>query len=967
MPSFPRLLLASCVACVSLAPCAAAPAVPDPGMLATPGRLSDLAAAVGIDRPLPRARVLLEIIRAVYARPADPARPDPASLPSRLAHYLAGVRQLQASARAAGLSGSTPGLSDTAPQPIPADAWRAILGRNVPDEGLCGAILGDRRAALLYYGLASLDEPTRLALAGQRALLTRIYAEHAGSFATLARSLRIENGRLVTPGGAAAAAMWARLVGESPSRPPQFIEHLFRRDDSRLAYFYDTLAHLDPAGLAFATSAAEADAGARFDRFARLYRAFEPTLRTWQPELRPFYRITGDAADLLLRLRVTPDGRLASPASRGLWEAAFEAADLSAPAVRGALGPYGADPIPVDRLVELVCVPEINIRFDRVRAVLFAQHAFAGATPADAPDVLAAVRGAPRFWSLVVTLDRMAITQPALYAAAVRHAAALNAIEDQSRRAVATSQFQGALALLERARFARTLDVGSASRLASQLMALPLTDGRYHGGVAQWLDAHVLPALAAITGAGGDALLAAMAGRRATPPVAPAFVWEEVTYRVDVAAGEFARLSTIARAQLPQPTEVVLSFSRVARHAAAVPQPQDFALLLPGLLKVSGEFHAPQAIGLGSGPPLALPGDVVKSVLSAARAAARPGPHDTPPNVRLIAQPLLDEADALLAEALAALAYIPALGEPDGPSLFVGHVSAQHDLLLGRTNTADTQARGPWQLPEEVSNAGQPWHIRGSLLGMDLALARLALRRLGTDRLPPPPSIATNDARALAEAVALCNPFTLSDAGRDRIVAAVSRGRERLAQLSARPDAPTALAELGRVTGAGEWRIEAVAWSARHAPEEVPQFFPLSDLLRVGSTGSQDASELDAWGASGPAWNGLAFSQFPPAGAWETYAGRPGTAMLAARLPDPAIRVAEVLADRHLPATLARGILATAMQDFLDDVRLAHPDDWLSAAMQIATLPGERFDDYVAALTWNGPLIAAPRGLGHER
>jgi hypothetical protein len=294
-------------------------------------------------------------------------------------------------------------------------------------------------------------------------------------------------------------------------------------------------------------------------------------------------------------------------------------------------------------------------------------------------------------------------------------------------------------------------------------------------------------------------------------------------------------------------------------------------------------------------------------------------------------------------------------------------VSAQHDLLLGRTNTADTQARGPWQLPEEVSTAGQPWHIRGSLLGMDLALARLALRRLATDRLPPHPSIAANDARALAEAVALCNPFVLSDAGRDRIVAAVARGRRRLAEAAASPDVPAGLAELGRRTGSGEWRAEAVAWSAIHAPEELQQFFPLSDLLRIGNEDGRDTSELDAWGASGPAWNGLAFSQFPLAGAWETFAGRPGTAMLAARLPDPAIRVAEALAERHLPASLTRGVLATAMQDFLDEVRLAHSEDWLSAAMQIATLPAERFDDYVAALTWNGPLVATPRDPGHGR
>lgn len=205
--------------------------------------------------------------------------------------------------------------------------------------------------------------------------------------------------------------------------------------------------------------------------------------------------------------------------------------------------------------------------------------------------------------------------------------------------------------------------------------------------------------------------------------------------------------------------------------------------------------------------------------------------------------------------------------------------------------------------------------------------------------------------------MALSNPFAVSDEGRDRIVAALGEGRKRLRAASA--DAQAA-ADLAALVAAGGWRIEAVRWSATHAPEEVEEFFSLSDLLRIGRYEDR-TGELNAWGASGLAWNGLTFTQFPDAGAWETYAGRLGTAPLAGRLPDPALKVAEALAERRLPASLLRGVLAAAMQDFLDEVRLAHPEDWLSAARCAANLRDTRFDDYVAALTWNGPLIPDSR------
>jgi hypothetical protein len=58
-----------------------------------------------------------------------------------------------------------------------------------------------------------------------------------------------------------------------------------------------------------------------------------------------------------------------------------------------------------------------------------------------------------------------------------------------------------------------------------------------------------------------------------------------------------------------------------------------------------------------------------------------------------------------------------------------------------------------------------------------------------------------------------------------------------------------------------------------------------------------------------------------------------------------------------LPAALARGILATAMQDYVDRVKPLHTDDWLTMVRSAQALSKARIDEYVSALTASGPLV----------
>src|SRR5207245_5964751 len=92
------------------------------------------------------------------------------------------------------------------------------------------------------------------------------------------------------------------------------------------------------------------------------------------------------------------------------------------------------------------------------------------------------------------------------------------------------------------------------------------------------------------------------------------------------------------------------------------------------------------------------------------------------------AEPLVDLADEMLAYALLSIAYAAEVGDPDGAVLLADDVSRRHDFGFGARD-ADIRARTPWAVPRAEVTPGVPWHVSGSLLGLDIGLAPLALRR----------------------------------------------------------------------------------------------------------------------------------------------------------------------------------------------------------------------------------------------
>ena len=167
-------------------------------------------------------------------------------------------------------------------------------------------------------------------------------------------------------------------------------------------------------------------------------------------------------------------------------------------------------------------------RNDRLDQFAFGQRVFAAADATTSPDVLVALKAFPRFRMLMLTLERIGISQPAVYAALTRHAQRLSAL-DAARGHAALAQFQGAIALVARLARVRTIDVPTAETLLATLAAVPLNhDGRYAGGVAQWVNVR----LRSVASLGIDmegGLAEALAG--AAGPAGPGVIsWEGQQY-----------------------------------------------------------------------------------------------------------------------------------------------------------------------------------------------------------------------------------------------------------------------------------------------------------------------------------------------------------------------------------------------------------------------------------------------------
>ncbi len=193
---------------------------------------------------------------------------------------------------------------------------------------------------------------------------------------------------------------------------------------------------------------------------------------------------------------------------------------------------------------------------------------------ADPAAVFTAARAFARYPMLMLSVERMGVADPRVYAALARAARRIDRVTDPLERPRALSLFQGALALAESARLAGTLSPEAAGpALLALAEARPVRAGSFGGGVAAWLAERLLPELGVPvvpsldSTAMDDGLLAALAGAR-PGGTGPRIEWEGLQYRFDRGAATLERLRR-ARAQLRgNHLDTVLAVARVADELA---------------------------------------------------------------------------------------------------------------------------------------------------------------------------------------------------------------------------------------------------------------------------------------------------------------------------------------------------------------------------------------------------------------
>jgi hypothetical protein len=836
------------------------------------------------------------------------------------------------------------------PVPLPAAVWsRAVFRHAVPANQLLIAILSDRRATLLGRGLAALDDETLNYLVEHPQLVTFLYERAAAPFAAFGGDLKIHQGRVVPPGGAAAVPLWEAVIRAPVSTPDTFVRLLFGENEGRFAYLYDVIDAAPPSAAAFALGVWLPDDNQRVQRFRALAAACVSGYHEWRPSDHPFSRPLGDLAVLLLRVRTDNAGTPLAPATRTFWATAFDV-DPGISASADAPLPGGADgPIDAAWLVSATADIDMYSRSERMDQFAFGQRVFRGATDLPAAEALREFR---QHRMLMVTLERMGIRAPATYHAALQRGTALGS-SNSSRRFWVLAQYQGALALVARMRAAEMLTAAASNSLVVSLSAVPLQDGSYDGGVAFWIRSELAKAFPR-DGSWENRAIVAMAGQ-SNEATAPRIFWEGQGYRLDLALAERQRLEVVRRKQGGHTLDLAFAIDDVARALRSTTLTVDGARQAAATAKTILEESAAR---LRRPPVNLLPPAVdpprdgfewLSEATSDLAKMARPGDLRRAPR---IGASLTELADMVLGDALASLAYAADIGDPDGAALLAGNVALRHDFGLGRKDT-DTRLKMPWLLPRQDFQPGVPWHVAGSLLGLDVALAPMNLRRMTLDRIADAPKLSSVEREALAVGANLLDTRRLKDVDRDAIVFSISRGRDRVKSLLAGGEPFEPIAD---TLGFSGWRRRALSWSLEHEPQMVAQQFSLVELLELG--GGAKGADLDAWGISAIHSDGCICTELPNVRAWRLLDGRPQFPMMAATMGDFNLAIALMLHELNLPSLLTKPILAVAMQDFIDELDPAYSNDWWSLSRAAQALRRQRVEDYVAvAAAVGGPLV----------
>lgn len=839
--------------------------------------------------------------------------------------------------------------SFTIPLPLGADYWRTrLVQRPLTDTALALEIVQNRRWALLYVGVLGLDRDTLNVMSAHASFLSRLSIERLAPLAAFSRSIRIERGRVVTPGGPASSDIWQRLVGAPVDAPLDFVERLLSVDDGRLAWFFDFVQRAEPNVQDYALSLWEADVALRTRRVESLYHAFRDVAEVEGVDFRhrPFARPAFEPS-IAVSVAATAAGDATSGSSITFWREVFGALEL--PAV--VKGPYSAtrsdDVFDAAALIRLVLDRDkIYHRLDdsAISALLVAQS-FARRDPSMPSDTKASIaRASIRFPALIRSLERMRASSTTA-SRVISRALVLSGL-DSDRFHLAMGQFQAALAIVERLALIGSIAPDQADALVAGLAAIPLDDDRrFAGGVLRWLATTMLPLAAARAEmeAGDPArqkeqqLLGLLAGHvvgRSTPT----FEWDGLRYRVDPATATFEHLKQ-ARARDGATTVDaavgLVDFAASLTSTATVASARAGATRLRSAAATFGDRSLDRSFEAESAVRRAL----LKAALTLAQVRS---PKDAG-RAAQASREVLRTLDWVSLDLLRALVYVPHTNTPRGGLGDAVDLARRHDLgsLIVDQSRRERLA---WALPRVNVGRGVRWHVEGAFLAFDHAAVNIAL----VETVPGPPMRGEFDAvdRAvlLRSAIAPSADQAPDEALLSAIHSRLAEARRHLASGTAPPAARF------------DWGAGAYEWARTNEPEAADSVFSLVELLDMGSPFSPSLASL---GSQFQALTGSLRLVVPPRVLQDGVPGYVGRGYYATGTLDLKLRIAELMYELHVPALVASLLTARATATVLTDTSPGAAFDWITMRRRMAHFSTDEVGAIISALASEGTMTAA--------
>jgi hypothetical protein len=905
-----------------MTPLAAAASPPDAlGSAPLPGGVEGLRRALDHRAAMSPATVVVDLTRRFYNHTEVAADRDPG-----YARFQAWLRDAAAPTGA----GAHASAADTVPLPGDPEFWR-LSGLQFDRPGnVVLAVLRSRGAAFLYTALLSMDEDTRAWFVERPQLITSWSEIERGTLLVAAPYLRMAAGRWELPGGREAGPVWAHLVGVEPDAPEAFVAALLRSHSGSLAFLIEVIATLSDEQRRAALTPDPAEARA-------LLSAVREFVGAWRPGERPFSRPSPDPALLLAQIPIRGDGRLALPGSRRFWEFVLDDDDLGFPHERAESAWRDDGPVSPAWLVGRLARTPVDDQAAVYQQLLFAARWLADEPATAAAAVATTLRGHVKFAPLMRVLERLEVDDAATLARVVRQADALTRPAEDWRSRARLVQWQATLALLDRIAHQGVLAKRERAAAVDTLTRPgPPTSRAWR----EWLAA-IVPEMPLGADLAERRVERALLARLVASPVAARpVVWEGTSYLLDLGAAERDRIARVrGRDSRPLLDAAVVLEDWLGRADSAAPG--DLLRLLTTLSAAAGLDRPP-----------APDDEFVRLARVAAtrarRALSAAGSGRVPASVLA---DVSDLAQAVATLALAEFAYASTMGWAGDLPLTAAAASRRHVFI---------RPYGPgrhrfWATPAISADRRLPWHVSGSLLGLDIALAPVGLRRLSLRPPAEAPSLNTGDRAILVATAAAVGAPHFGDEAQQIVVRLVRQARDRIENVGDRREAR----QLGVLAGVSGHRIAAAEWLFANDRNALGGLFSMTELVRIGLAGKPTPAALDGWGNYEMALSGRSRAGRFPDLPVERYAGR-SRRLLAAALPELQLTLAIRLADLRLPATLVPALMASATLDVVNTTPSRFADDWQAIVDRVRAIDAHAVERYLGLLTTTGPLRRLP-------